>query len=118
MISSGPAPDFNNLSIAAACPKRKQILLDSIIQFKNKNNSSETLTCYVKEIIIDDSFKKIIELCGVKNVMSGDFTGSVDDAVQIYEKIPHNELLDKGIKTYKQAIEHFGVVAFKISCAS
>ena len=76
----------------------------------NRSNKSERVKCRVTEIILDDSFRPLIEYCGLENVMEN--VDSVEEAVSIYESFPHTDL-DK-IKTYKEAIRHYGVVAFKL----
>ena len=91
--------------------KRRKIFLDDYIVFTN-SESSQQVKCKVVEIILDDSFKKIIEFCKLENVLPN--IGSLEEAIKLYENIPHQELADKGIITYKDAARHFGIVAFKL----
>lgn len=62
--------------------KRRQIFLYTIIEFTNRSNKSERVKCRVIEIILDDSFKTLIEYCGLENVMEN--VDSVEEAVSIY----------------------------------
>jgi len=91
--------------------KRRKIFLDDFIVF-TKSKTNEQVKCKVVEIILDDSFKTILEYCKLENVMPS--IKSIKNAVNIYETIPHNELHNQGVTTYKDAIRHFGVVAFKL----
>ena len=91
--------------------KRRKIFLDDYIVFTNSDNSQQ-ISCKVVEIILDDSFKTIIEFCKLENVLPN--IDSLEEAVKLYENIQHQELADKGIATYKDAARHFGIVAFKL----
>lgn len=91
--------------------KRRKIFLDDFITFI-KSKTNEQVRCKVVEIILDDSFKAIIEYCKLENVLPNIYT--LKQAVELYENIPHQELADKGITTYKDAARHFGIVAFKL----
>ena len=91
--------------------KRRKIFLDDFIVF-TKSQIKKQVKCKVVEIILDDSFKTILEYCKLENVMPS--IKSIENAVDIYERIPHNELHDQGVTTYKDAIKHFGAAAFKL----
>ena len=91
--------------------KRKNIFLEDYIVFTNTETKKQ-IKCKVVEIILDDSFKNIIQYCKLKYVLPN--IDSIENAIDIYEKIPHNELCCQGITTYKDAIRHFGAVAFKL----
>ena len=91
--------------------KRRKIFLDDFITFTNLDQKNQ-VKCKVVEIILGDSFKEIIEYCKLENVVPNMKT--VNEAIKLYENIPHQEFAEKGITTYKDAAKHFGIVAFKL----
>ena len=84
--------------------KRQKLKLLDVIEFTNRETQKK-MQAKIVELAWFPNFRDAITSAGLKKVMPN--TRSVDDAVDLYEKFPHDE------GTYQKGAKKFGVLRIK-----